>query len=50
MIHEASSFVKFIDGWIFQELEMKKKKVLDMVFARAMNVKHAKQAETDSVR
>jgi hypothetical protein len=31
VIHEASLFVSFCDGWIFQELEMKRKKVLDNV-------------------
>jgi hypothetical protein len=39
-IHETSSFVGFSDGWIFQEHDMKKKKVLDM-FTNAKNVKHA---------
>jgi hypothetical protein len=39
-IHETSSFVGFSDGWIFQEHDMKKKKILDM-FTNAKNVKQA---------
>ena len=30
VIHHASLFVRFSDGWIFQENEGKKKKVLDL--------------------
>jgi hypothetical protein len=42
VIHEDSSFVRFIGGWIFKEHEMKKKKILDMVFAPStMNVNQA---------
>jgi hypothetical protein len=29
-IKHASLFVSFIDGWIFQEQETKKEKILDM--------------------
>jgi hypothetical protein len=29
-VQEASLFVSFVKGWIFQETESKKKKVLDM--------------------
>ena len=36
-VHGASSFVKFSDGWIFRELEMKKKKVLNVICTPAMN-------------
>jgi hypothetical protein len=35
-IHEGSSFVQFSDGWIFQELETKKKKVLDVICALSL--------------
>lgn len=36
-VHGASLFVKFSDGWIFLELEMKKKKFLvDVICAPAM--------------
>jgi hypothetical protein len=38
VIHEASLFVSFCDGWIFKERELKKKKFLDMC-APAMDVK-----------
>jgi hypothetical protein len=34
-VHGTSSFVRFSDGWIFQELETKKKKVLDNVIAHS---------------
>jgi hypothetical protein len=37
-IKNASLFVCFIDGWIYQELETKKKKILDMC-ANYANVK-----------
>jgi hypothetical protein len=40
VIHDASLFVSFSDGWIFKEHETKKKKVLDMC-AHARNVKQA---------
>ena len=30
VVKEASSFHRFYDGWIFQEYEVKKKKVLDI--------------------
>jgi hypothetical protein len=30
VIHDASLFVRFSDGWIFQENEQKKKKILDV--------------------
>jgi hypothetical protein len=39
-IKNASLFVSFIDGWIFQERETKKKKILDMC-ANPANVKQA---------
>ena len=39
-IDETSLFVRFRDGWIFEEQGMKKKKVLDMC-AAAANVKQA---------
>ncbi|MCK7580957.1 MAG: hypothetical protein MZV65_38655 [Chromatiales bacterium] len=39
-IKHASLFVSFIDGWIFQEQETKKKKILDMC-ANYANVKQA---------
>jgi hypothetical protein len=39
-IKNASLFVCFIDGWIFQERETKKKKILDMC-ANSANVKQA---------
>jgi hypothetical protein len=46
VIHEASSFVRFIDGWSFTVLARKKMQLFDRVIAPAMNVK---QAESDSV-
>jgi hypothetical protein len=38
MVKEASLFHRFCDGWIFQELEAKKKKVLD-IFAHDVSRK-----------
>jgi hypothetical protein len=39
-IDDASLFVRFRDGWIFEEQETKKKKLLDLC-AAAANVKKA---------
>ena len=39
VVHEASSFSRFCDGWIFQEPEEKRKKVLDMYSPSARKVK-----------
>jgi hypothetical protein len=38
MIDEASLFVRFCDGWLFQERETKKKKTLD--YGSTMTVMH----------
>jgi hypothetical protein len=48
-IDNASLFVRFCEGWIFKEQETKKKKVLDMCAAPAMNVKQSDETYCDDL-